>query len=71
MQKIFAADFDIKPGFDVSEKLIDLFDHIKNIEGEKTVIFEKGEYYIAADRCQKHKLFITNTVSESEYKEHE
>lgn len=71
MQKIFAADFDIKPGFDVSEKLIDLFDHIKNIEGEKTVFFEKGEYYITADRCQRHKLFITNTVSESEYKEHE
>lgn len=68
MKIVYASDFGIKSNCDITEKLKDLFLHIKTVDGETTVIFEKGTYYIDTEKCEKHMLFITNTVGDKEFK---
>ncbi len=67
MTEIYASKYGIKPNDDVSEKLIEIFVDVEKIQGEKTLIFEKGTYYIDSEKCQKHKMFITNTAGDEEY----
>lgn len=71
METIYASHFGIKPNSDISKELADLIEYIKTVKGEKTAVFEKGVYYITADNCKKHELFITNTIAENEYKDGE
>lgn len=71
MKQINASDFDIKNQQDITEKLIDLLSYVKTVEGEKTVIFEKGTYYIYSEKCIKQILYITNTAGDEEYEKHE
>lgn len=66
MTTVYARDFAIKPDTDVTEKLAALISRLKTTEGEKTVIFEKGVYYIDGEKCEKHMLYITNTVGDKE-----
>ncbi|MGN0573627.1 MAG: right-handed parallel beta-helix repeat-containing protein [Acutalibacteraceae bacterium] len=68
MKIINASEFGITQGKDITEELIKLFSFIKSVEGEKTVVFEKGTYYIDSEKCEKHMLFITNTVGDGEFK---
>lgn len=67
MTTVYARDFAIKPDTDVTEKLAALISRLKTTEGEKTVIFEKGVYYIDGEKCEKHMLYITNTVGDKEF----
>ena len=71
MTQINASDFDIKNQQDITEKLIDLLSYVKTVEGEKTVVFEKGTYYIDSEKCIKQILYITNTAGDEEYEKHE
>ncbi|MGN1419834.1 MAG: right-handed parallel beta-helix repeat-containing protein [Acutalibacteraceae bacterium] len=71
MNIINASDYEIVPDKDVTEKLVKLLFDIKSIDGEKTVIFEKGTYYIDSEKCEKHMLFITNTVGDNEFQSDE
>ncbi len=68
MKIINASEFGIAQGKDITEELIKLFSFIKTVDGEKTVVFEKGTYYIDSEKCEKHMLFITNTVGDKEFK---
>ena len=69
--QIRASEFGISPERDITEKLTKLFAYAKDVDGEKTVIFEKGTYYIDSEKCEKHMLYITNTVGDNEFKSDE
>lgn len=71
MQIIHTLDYNIKPDTDITEQLSSLIESVKDMNGKKTVVFTKGVYYISAEKCVKQKLYITNTISNSEYKENE
>ena len=61
--KIFnAADFDIVPNEDISEKLAEFISALKAEDGEKTAVFDSGTYYIDSKRCKEYMLVITNTA---------
>ncbi|MGN0447949.1 MAG: right-handed parallel beta-helix repeat-containing protein [Acutalibacteraceae bacterium] len=67
MNTIYAAQFGITANEDITERLCELLLHTNCIAGEKTVIFEKGTYYIDSEKCQKYMLYITNTVGDKEF----
>lgn len=71
MTYINASDFGIIPESDITVKLNELCTLIKNISGEKILIFQKGTYYIDSEKCEKKKLFITNTTGDEEYEKDE
>ena len=52
MKAIYARDFGICTDEDVTKKLIGLFDYLKTVDDEKTVIFDKGTYYIDSEKCK-------------------
>ena len=71
MKAIYARDFGICTDEDVTKKLIGLFDYLKTVDDEKTVIFDKGTYYIDSEKCKKYMLYITNTVGDDEFSKDE
>ena len=71
MKTINASEFNILPGKDITENLITLITHLKETQGEKTVVFEKGTYFLDSEKCEKHMLYITNTVGDEEFDKNE
>ncbi|MGN0534599.1 MAG: right-handed parallel beta-helix repeat-containing protein [Eubacterium sp.] len=71
MKIINVSEFNILPGEDITENLIKLISHLKEIQGDKTVVFEKGTYFLDSEKCEKHMLYITNTVGDGEFDENE
>lgn len=67
MQIIDASEFKIVPNTDITENLMNLFAYLKSIDGEKTVVFANGTYFINSGACEKHMLYITNTVGDAEF----
>lgn len=68
---IKAVEHGIKPDCEVSEKLNALLSSLAEADEEKTLVFEKGEYYISAEKCPEKMLYITNTIGENEFKKGE
>ena len=71
MKILNAADYGIKPEQDITRELINLIDTAKQIDGEKTICFETGSYYIDSEKCKQYMLYITNTVGDNEFAENE
>ena len=71
MTVINAADYKIKPESSVASALAALFKELAEIDGEKALIFEGGDYYIDAAELEYETLFITNTVGDNEFKKGE
>lgn len=71
MKIVHASDFGIKPNRDITENSKELFSYLQTVDGETTVFFEKGTYYIDSEKCEKHMLYITNTVGDKEFKDDE
>lgn len=67
MGTVSASKFGIVPDKDITEQLNGLMSYLKTVDGEKTVVFEKGTYYIDSEKCEKRVLFITNTVGDDEF----
>ena len=67
MKTVYAGEFDICTNEDITKQLINLFDYLKTVDEDKTVVFEKGTYYIDSEKCKKHMLYITNTVGDEEF----
>lgn len=67
MKTILARNYSITTGEDITEELARLLKDLSATNGEKTVIFEKGTYYIDSEKCEKHMLNITNTVGDNEF----
>ncbi len=64
---IKAADYGIVPNCAAAEKLTSLFHELSNISGEKTLVFENGDYFIDSKSCAEETLYITNTAGDKEY----
>lgn len=71
MKQINASDFGIKNQQDITKNLIELLSYVKAVDGEKTIIFENGTYYIDSEKCIKQMLYITNTTGDEEYEKYE
>ena len=71
MIKYYAKDYGIMPNMDASKGLIKLFNDLQKASENKEVIFEKGTYYINSKNCEKHSMYVTNTVGNNEYKKGE
>lgn len=67
MHIINAADWGIYPDSDITENLFALIEALKNTSEEKTVCFSQGTYFLDGEKCQKHMLYITNTVGDKEF----
>lgn len=68
MKIIEAKQHGILPGAQIGKPLHALLSTLSSIAGEKTLVFEKGTYYIDRDDCPKCYRAITNTTSAKEYK---
>ena len=68
---IKAVEHGIKPDCEVSEKLNALLASLAEADEEKTLVFEKGDYYLTAEKCPEKMLYITNTIGENEFKKGE
>lgn len=71
MKIINANEFDIHINEDITEGLIKLLDYLKTVNEEKTVVFDKGTYYLDSEKCKKYMLYITNTVGDEEFSDDE
>lgn len=71
MKIIKASQFCINPGENITEKLAELTEYLASDAEEKTVVFDKGTYYIDSEKCKKYMLHITNTVGDKEFKKGE
>lgn len=71
MKTIYASDFGIKDKKEIAAELTKLFKSVGATDGEKTVAFERGTYYIDSRKCEQHMMFITNTVGDMEFAENE
>lgn len=71
MQTVKASQFGIIPEKDITQELGKLLSAVCGMDGEKTVVFEKGTYYIDSEKCKKQMLYITNTVGDGEFKDGE
>lgn len=67
MKILHAVDYQIKPNHDITTELMNLIDAARQIDGNKTIIFEKGTYYIDRAKCKQYMLYITNTVGDKEF----
>lgn len=65
--RIYAKDYGILPESDCTALLSDFFCELARIDEEKTVIFEKGTYYLNLLNCRRIYRAITNTTSAEEY----
>ena len=63
-----AKEYGIIAGEDVSHTLQKALCELENIEGEKTLTFEKGEYHLYANKVCTKDLFITNTVGDKQWR---
>lgn len=71
MKIIEAEKFNIYPENDISREIVNLISYAREVEGEKTIVFQKGRYYINSEKCLQKLLFITNTVGDGEFGEAE
>lgn len=71
MNRLNAADYGIAPGEDITKALFQLLEQANRLNGDKTVFFEKGTYYIDSEKCRTYKLYITNTVGDREFSANE
>ncbi|MCH5317313.1 MAG: right-handed parallel beta-helix repeat-containing protein [Eubacterium sp.] len=71
MTVINAAEYKIVPDSHVGSALAALFNKLSEIDGEKALVFESGNYYIDAAELEYEMLYITNTVGDKEFKKGE
>ncbi len=64
---INAKTYGLLPGCDAAESLSALLHRLEENEDEKTLVFEKGDYYIDSNKCDEEMLYITNTTGDEEY----
>lgn len=67
MRELYAKDFNVKNGGDVTLALKEMLDVAKAEKGEKIIIFEKGEYKLTKANSTKLSLNITNTIGDKEW----
>lgn len=68
---IYAKDYGIIAGQEVAKALNDLLIQLSYDTQPKTLVLERGEYYLDVDEVPKPTLYITNTIGDKEWKEGE
>ncbi|MDE6124473.1 MAG: hypothetical protein K2G22_04495, partial [Eubacterium sp.] len=68
---IKAADYNVTPNSPIEEQLSELFRHLAEIDDEKTLVFDAGDYFIDMKNSKPEMLYITNTVGDREFKKKE
>lgn len=69
--KIYAKDYGVLAGNTDVKALEKMLDELKNIDEQKELIFEKGDYVIDAFALKSHMMYITNTVGDKEFSKNE
>lgn len=64
-------DYGIKNDHDITEALSEMLNDISLLDGDKTLKFKKGVYYLNSDKCNEYKLVITNTASKKDFSQDE
>lgn len=65
---IKASEYGVVPNTQSAHKLNLLFEELSKTDGEKTLVFEKGDYFIDSEQCPAQMLYITNTAGDKEYR---
>ncbi len=68
MSQIEAAAYGILPGQEIGARLAQLTCALQTAEPGTRVVFAPGTYYIDSANCEKHTLYITNTVGDKEFR---
>ena len=68
---INASEYGVQPNKENGRALSVLFKKLAETEGEKTVVFEAGSYFVDTENCDTEMLYITNTAGDNEYKSSE
>lgn len=71
MKVLYAKEYGIVPGQEVAQKLKELLQKLASDDSEKTLVFEKGNYYLDSENVASPLLYITNTIGDNEWKEGE
>ena len=71
MKTIYAKDHGIVPGKEVAMQLNSLLKDLSSDKEDKTLVLEKGEYFLDSQNVPKPELYITNTIGDDEWKEGE
>lgn len=67
MKYVYAKEAGILPGEEITQKLNSLLSELAGDDGEKTLVFEKGEYVIDSAYAPEPELYITNTMGDGEW----
>ncbi len=67
MINIDAKERGINTNSDITLALASLFDEVRSLNGEKTITFDAGEYYIDTQKCVTKMLYITNSMGKDEW----
>ena len=71
MTIIDAVRFGVKTETDITLALAQMIKQARETQGEKLITFPKGVYYLDAEKCEEHMLYISNTVGDKEFKNDE
>lgn len=67
-KQINAKDYGINVGEDITKALKNLLIDLRADKSEKTLVFDKGEYFINSDDATKEIMHVTNTVGDNEWR---
>ena len=71
MKYVYAKEAGILPGEEIARKLNTLLSELAENDEEKTLVFEKGEYFLDSANAPEPLLYITNTMGDGEWKRDE
>lgn len=72
MDRIFkGSDFGIIPGTDIAAALNELLAATATKDGNKTVVLDKGVYYLDSENVPRPELYVTNSIGDDEWKKNE
>ena len=71
MKYVYAKEAGILPGEEITQKLNSLLSELAGDDEEKTLVFEKGEYFLDSANAPEPLLYITNTMGDGEWKKDE
>ncbi|MDE6614525.1 MAG: glycoside hydrolase family 55 protein, partial [Clostridia bacterium] len=60
-------DYGIESGQDITIALQKALTSIAEIDGEKTLVFPKGEYHLSYDKAYSSILFVTNSIGDRQW----
>lgn len=67
MKTYYARDYGIVPDAEVGAQLNVLLEKLAADDGEKTLLFDPGDYRVDAATCPKETLYVTNTSENSDW----